>query len=165
MLCTGIAMLLSALFVYFRDIQPIWEVLTQVIFYASPIIIPIAVVQEHLSPALVHLYMLNPLAVIFQQFRHAFINHATPSAADAAGLHGGAAGADRDRARASSSSASGCSIGSRRAWPRTSRRPRQRRDRTAGMPSPPPRPSAQAVRQLIAIARPGVPQRVAQHRS
>ena len=26
-LCTGIAMLLSALFVYFRDIQPIWEVL------------------------------------------------------------------------------------------------------------------------------------------
>ena len=27
MLCTGIAMLLSALFVYFRDVQPIWEVL------------------------------------------------------------------------------------------------------------------------------------------
>ncbi len=25
--------------------------------------------------------MLNPLAVIFQQFRHAFITHATPSAA------------------------------------------------------------------------------------
>ena len=24
--------------------------------------------------------MLNPLAVIFQQFRHAFITHATPSA-------------------------------------------------------------------------------------
>ena len=80
-LCTGIAMLLSALFVYFRDIQPIWEVLTQVIFYASPIIIPIAVVQQHLSASLVRIYMLNPLAVIFQQFRHAFINHATPSAA------------------------------------------------------------------------------------
>ncbi len=45
MLCTGIAMLLSALFVYFRDIQPIWEVVSQVIFYASPIIIPIATVQ------------------------------------------------------------------------------------------------------------------------
>jgi ABC-2 type transport system permease protein len=25
------------------------------------------------------LYMLNPLAVVFQQFRHAFITHATPS--------------------------------------------------------------------------------------
>ena len=78
--CTGLAMLLSALFVYFRDIQPIWEVLTQVIFYASPVIIPIETVQRKLSPTLVHLYMLNPLATVFQQFRHAMINHATPSA-------------------------------------------------------------------------------------
>ncbi|HME02938.1 MAG TPA: ABC transporter permease, partial [Solirubrobacteraceae bacterium] len=30
-LCTGLAMLLSALFVHFRDIQPIWEVVTQVL--------------------------------------------------------------------------------------------------------------------------------------
>jgi ABC-2 type transport system permease protein len=78
---TGVAMLVSALFVYFRDIQPIWEVFNQVIFYASPIIIPIATVQQHLSPTLLHIYMLNPLAVVFQQFRHAFITHATPSAA------------------------------------------------------------------------------------
>ncbi|MFZ0042367.1 MAG: ABC transporter permease [Solirubrobacteraceae bacterium] len=79
-LCTGIAMLLSSMFVYFRDIQPIWEVVNQVIFYASPIIIPVTKVQARLSPALFHLYMLNPLAVIFQQFRHAFITHDTPSA-------------------------------------------------------------------------------------
>jgi ABC-2 type transport system permease protein len=79
-LCTGIAMLLSALFVYFRDIQPIWEVVNQIVFYASPIIIPIATIQKYLSPTLLHIYMLNPLAVIFQQFRHAFITHATPSA-------------------------------------------------------------------------------------
>ena len=78
-LCTGIAMLLSALFVYFRDIQPIWEVLTQVLFYASPIIITVVDVQEHLSPTLLHLYMLNPLAVIFQSFKHAAINNGTPS--------------------------------------------------------------------------------------
>jgi ABC-2 type transport system permease protein len=80
MLCTGIAMLLSAMFVYFRDISPIWEVLNQVIFYISPIIIPIVVVQQHLSETMFHIYMLNPLAVIFQQFRHAFITHDTPSA-------------------------------------------------------------------------------------
>jgi ABC-2 type transport system permease protein len=80
MLCTGIAMLLSSLFVYFRDVQPIWEVVMQVIFYASPIIIPIKTVQKNLSPALLHIYMLNPLAVIFQQFRHAYITHNTPSA-------------------------------------------------------------------------------------
>jgi ABC-2 type transport system permease protein len=84
-LCLGIAMLLSSLFVYFRDVQPIWDVVSQIIFYASPIIIPIAVVQQHLSTGLLHIYMLNPLAVIFQQFRHAFITHATPSAASLLG--------------------------------------------------------------------------------
>ena len=42
-------MLLSALFVYFRDIQPIWEVITQVLFYASPVIIPIETVQAEAS--------------------------------------------------------------------------------------------------------------------
>jgi ABC-2 type transport system permease protein len=77
---TGIAMLLSALYVYLRDIQPIWEVCNQVIFYASPIIIPVLTVQKQLSAALFHVYMLNPLAVLVQQFRHAFITHGTPSA-------------------------------------------------------------------------------------
>jgi ABC-2 type transport system permease protein len=80
-------MLVSALFVYFRDIQPIWEVLNQVIFYASPIIIPIATVKAHLSRTLLHIYMLNPLAVIFQEFRHAFVTHATPSAASLLGSY------------------------------------------------------------------------------
>ena len=79
-LTTGVAMLLSALFVYFRDVQPIWEVVTQVVFYASPVIIPIVTIRRHLGATLTHLYMLNPLAVVFQEFRHAFINHATPSA-------------------------------------------------------------------------------------
>ena len=94
-LSTGVAMLLSALFVYFRDIQPIWEVVNQIIFYASPIIIPVATVEEQLSPTLLHVYMLNPLAVIFQQFRHAFITHATPSAGALLGSTA-ALGADGD---------------------------------------------------------------------
>lgn len=84
-LATGLAMLLSAAFVYFRDMQPIWEVVTQVLFYASPVIIPITTVQARLSPPLVHLYMLNPLATTLQQFRHAFVTHATPSAASVLG--------------------------------------------------------------------------------
>ena len=76
---------MSALFVYFRDVSPIWEVVSQVLFYASPVIIPLSTVQAKLSPTLVHLYMLNPLATVFQQFRHAIINPATPSAAAALG--------------------------------------------------------------------------------
>jgi ABC-2 type transport system permease protein len=82
---TGMAMLLSALFVHFRDIHPIWEVISQILFYASPVIISIQTVTDKLSHAMLHLYMLNPLAVIFQQFRHAMITNATPSAGEVLG--------------------------------------------------------------------------------
>ncbi len=85
LLSTGLAMLLSSLFVYFRDVEPIWEVVTQILFYASPVIIPLATVQAKLSPTLVHVYMLSPIAVALQQFRHAVVTHATPSAAQALG--------------------------------------------------------------------------------
>lgn len=91
----GMAMLLSALFVHFRDIQPIWEVFAQALFYASPVIISIqTVLAAFYDPQhkflfhhqyLLHLYMLNPLAVIFQQFRHAMITHATPAAGQVLG--------------------------------------------------------------------------------
>jgi ABC-2 type transport system permease protein len=84
-LCTGAAMLLSAGFVYFRDLQPIWDVIAQVLFYASPVIVPVEKVQEYftvhdISQTLFKIYMLSPLAVIFQQFKHACVNHAAPSA-------------------------------------------------------------------------------------
>jgi ABC-2 type transport system permease protein len=85
MFAAGMAMLLSALFVHFRDIQPIWEVLSQILFYASPVIISIETVIERLSSTMLHVYMLNPLAAIFQQFRHAIIAHATPSAGQVLG--------------------------------------------------------------------------------
>ncbi|MGA8364217.1 MAG: ABC transporter permease [Solirubrobacteraceae bacterium] len=88
---TGVAMLLSALFVRFRDIQPIWDVFSQILFYASPVIIPVEAVRKELlshgslGHALYHLYTLNPLVAIFQQFRHAMVNHATLSAGQVMG--------------------------------------------------------------------------------
>lgn len=87
-LATGMAMLLSALFVRFRDIQPIWDVVAQILFYSSPLIIPVEAVREklyHQHNFLYHLYTLNPLVAIFQQFRHAMINHSTLSAGQAMG--------------------------------------------------------------------------------
>lgn len=84
---SGVSMLLSALFVRFRDIQPIWEVLLQILFYSSPVIIPAEAVRRELllsggplHHALYHIYTLNPLVTIFQQFRHAMINRGTLSA-------------------------------------------------------------------------------------
>jgi ABC-2 type transport system permease protein len=88
---TGLSMLLSALFVRFRDIKPIWEVISQIIFYGSPVIIPLATVREklitppHHHELLYHLYMLNPLVTVFQQFRHAMVTNATISAENALG--------------------------------------------------------------------------------
>ena len=37
-LVIGLAMLLSALYVRYRDVKPIWEVMLQVLFYATPVI-------------------------------------------------------------------------------------------------------------------------------
>jgi ABC-2 type transport system permease protein len=88
---TGMAMLLSAMFVRFRDIQPIWEVFSQILFYASPVIIPVEKVRSELlghGPAkefLYHVYTLNPLVTVFQQFRHAMVNHAVLSAGQVLG--------------------------------------------------------------------------------
>jgi ABC-2 type transport system permease protein len=89
-LTTGVAMLLSALFVRFRDISPIWEVLSQILFYSAPVIIPAEAVKEKLAHGsldhfLYHVYTLNPLVAIFQEFRHAMINHATLSAGQVMG--------------------------------------------------------------------------------
>jgi ABC-2 type transport system permease protein len=79
----GLAMLLSALYVRFRDVKPIWEVVLQLFFYGTPIIYAIETigVSKHVQ----ELIMLNPLAAIIQQFRHAVLDPSAPSAAAAAG--------------------------------------------------------------------------------
>jgi ABC-2 type transport system permease protein len=86
-LTTGVAMLLSALFVKFRDISPIWEVVSQILFYSAPVILPAETVRAELGAGslLYHIYTLNPLVAIFQQFRHAMINHSTLSAGQVMG--------------------------------------------------------------------------------
>ena len=45
----GLAMLLSALFVRYRDIEPIWDVVLQITFYASPIFYTAAIVRDATS--------------------------------------------------------------------------------------------------------------------
>lgn len=84
-LATGIGMLLAALYVRFRDTQPIWEVALQVWFYASPIMYT-AKQYNSFSAGFEKFAMLNPLAVLITQMGHAFIDpEAFPSAASAAG--------------------------------------------------------------------------------
>ena len=79
---TGLSMILSSLFVRFRDIRPIWEVALQAIFYGSAIFYPIENIP---SVKLQHLIMCNPLAAVTQQIRHAVIDPGAPTAGQAIG--------------------------------------------------------------------------------
>jgi ABC-2 type transport system permease protein len=78
---TATAMLLSSLYVRFRDVQIIWSVLVTAIFYGTPLLYPL-----ELAPARYHqLLLLNPLTPIFVQARHWIIDPGAPSAVSAAG--------------------------------------------------------------------------------
>jgi ABC-2 type transport system permease protein len=81
-LAMGVAALLSALYVRFRDVKPIWDVVLQILLYGSPVIYVIETIDSRKAQEII---MLNPLAVILQQMRHAFIDPSAPSAASAAG--------------------------------------------------------------------------------
>jgi ABC-2 type transport system permease protein len=81
--CTGVAMILSALFVRYRDMKPIWEVVTQALFYLTPIIYPVEKIYEHTK--LRRWVTLNPLSDILVQMRHELMDPHAPTAAQAAG--------------------------------------------------------------------------------
>ena len=81
---TGIAMLLAALYVPFRDVRPIWEVIAQGLFYATPVIYPIELLAER-SETLAHVAIVNPVAALIQETRHLLLGPGTPSAAEAIG--------------------------------------------------------------------------------
>jgi ABC-2 type transport system permease protein len=75
---TGIGMLLSAAFVRFRDIAPIWEVLVQAWFYCTPIMYPATKLTGQKAIGdygtwLVHVAMLNPAAMLLTQTGHAMV--------------------------------------------------------------------------------------------
>jgi ABC-2 type transport system permease protein len=69
----GLAALLSALYVRFRDMRPIWEVVLQVLFYGSMIIVPFETVYDRF-PTLARVLLATPLAAIVQQARHAVVD-------------------------------------------------------------------------------------------
>ncbi len=81
----GIAMLLSALYIRYRDIAPIWDVVLQIVFYASLILIPYEVVVSKGHETIGQILLANPLATVVQEARHLVVNPAYLSAGDAIG--------------------------------------------------------------------------------
>jgi ABC-2 type transport system permease protein len=66
---SGLAMLLCALYVRFRDVKPIWDVIAQILFYASPIMYT-AVKYKGFE----HYAMASPLAMMLTQMGYAFVH-------------------------------------------------------------------------------------------
>lgn len=79
LLAFGFALVLSTLYVKFRDISHIWEVVLQVLFYAMPIIYPLALVAstQVFGIAAQKIIMLNPIAQSIQDIRHSLISPST----------------------------------------------------------------------------------------
>jgi ABC-2 type transport system permease protein len=71
--CLGIAFILATLFVRFKDISHIWDVILQALFYATPIIYDFRIVPHKLAK----IVSLNPLTQIFQDIRSVIITPAT----------------------------------------------------------------------------------------
>ncbi|MGO9489091.1 MAG: ABC transporter permease [Solirubrobacteraceae bacterium] len=86
-LAAGVAMLLSALYVRYRDVQPIWEVSLQVLWYGSPILYTVqtAAHKSFLGIPFSRLLMINPIGAILTQVRYAVIDPTAPTAAQAIG--------------------------------------------------------------------------------
>jgi ABC-2 type transport system permease protein len=86
----GLGMILSVGYVYYRDVRPIWEVVLQTTFYASPIFYPITAAEKTftvlgVSVNLAHVMTANPFVALLVQMRHVLIDPRYPSAAEAIG--------------------------------------------------------------------------------
>lgn len=72
----GLAFLLGTIYVKFRDIQHIWDVITRGLFYASAIIFPMSLIAEHGENGVLaaKILLLNPIAQAIQDVRNVAIN-------------------------------------------------------------------------------------------
>lgn len=76
LLTLGLALILSALYVKYRDMAPIWEIVLQAMFYATAIIFPFTLANDA-SHRLAQFLALNPLLQIIQDMREILITPVT----------------------------------------------------------------------------------------
>ena len=71
----GMGFLLSALYVFFRDMQYLWAVLTQLLLYVSAVFYSIDTFSDHVR----NTFLLNPIYLFIRYFRKVVIDSAIPS--------------------------------------------------------------------------------------
>ncbi len=77
----GVSLLLSSLYLRLRDVDQVWTILRQALFYGSPIFYVAAIYPESVRTALTAL----PLASAFTQARHALLDPTAPSLSESLG--------------------------------------------------------------------------------
>ena len=70
----GMGLILSALFVFFRDIEYLYDIFTRLLMYMSAIFYTL----DHFSPEVQQLFMLNPVYVFIRYFRMVVIDAVVP---------------------------------------------------------------------------------------
>lgn len=71
----GMGLILSALYVFFKDIQYLWSVFTMLLMYASAIFYTI----EQYSETVQYMFLLNPVYLFIRYFRKIIIEAMVPS--------------------------------------------------------------------------------------
>lgn len=70
----GLAFLLATLYVKYRDVSYIWEVVLQAAFYITPVIYPLSLITNVYYQKLL---LLNPVATAVQDGRYTIVSHQT----------------------------------------------------------------------------------------
>lgn len=65
----GLALTLSALNVYFRDVGYLWSILVQLLFFLTPIVYPSSLAERQLPSWAIKIYQANPMAVFTRAMR------------------------------------------------------------------------------------------------
>lgn len=73
-LALGVALVLSALYVFFRDIPYLYELTYFAVFVATPIFYPLAIVEERYRPFIAY----SPLTMIVESIRAIVVNGTAP---------------------------------------------------------------------------------------
>jgi len=74
----GVALLLASVNVYFRDTEYLWTIVTQIWFYATPIVYPDYLLDDKLSSGTRKVLNLNPIARFAEGFRRTLYDARPP---------------------------------------------------------------------------------------
>ena len=80
-LTAAVAMIVSSLYVRFRDVQPIWFVLSTILFYGSPVLYAIDTVPGNWQRVM----LCNPIAFLLEQARRWIVDPSARGAVEAIG--------------------------------------------------------------------------------